>query len=340
MKKIFYVLSFVICLSACREKVEEKTFLNKYVKNYLELNDLEYKTARLKKTDIHSKMSEIKSHIYDQKLSQNCEKARKYVSGYMDIIYSSIQKSMQDFDNYRDESNNIDNYYVWKNYDLTDYLLDNNLLESSIENSKIRTKSEIALNNFLDKNSCEEYLISRKYTDLFMKEIKKFNPNSLELPNYEKIKEYIDKGADVNERDEYFSSPLLNVISSDKTNILEIVKLLIEHGANVNDVINGETALICVVRSSNPQALEIVKFLVENGANINAKDTWWGETVLMHASDSSNSQALDIVRYLIEKGVDVNAQNILGTTALTRASESEIPQKDEIIKLLKEHGTK
>ena len=66
--------------------------------------------------------------------------------------------------------------------------------------------------------------------------------------------------------------------------------------------------------------LEIVKYLLENGADINAKDNY-GTTALMKAS--SNGQ-LEIVQFLIENGADINIKNNEGKTALDVAATKEI----------------
>jgi ankyrin repeat protein len=49
---------------------------------------------------------------------------------------------------------------------------------------------------------------------------------------------------------------------------LEIVKLLLEHGADVNAKTAYETALHLAAEKGH---LEIVKFLLEHGADVNAK---------------------------------------------------------------------
>jgi len=54
-----------------------------------------------------------------------------------------------------------------------------------------------------------------------------------------------------------------------KNPLLEIVKLLIGSGSNLNPVSdNSEDALNIYVRSCNNPSLEIIKLLIESGSNI------------------------------------------------------------------------
>ena len=108
---------------------------------------------------------------------------------------------------------------------------------------------------------------------------------------------------------------------------LEIVKSLIEQGADVNAKdIDGWTALI---RSSKKGYLEVVKYLIDKGADVNAK-TNNGTTALMNSSDEEH---LDIVKYLINKGADINSKDNIGWTALIFSSYGE-----EVVKYLINKG--
>ena len=62
--------------------------------------------------------------------------------------------------------------------------------------------------------------------------------------------------------------------------------------------------------------IEIVKLLIEAGSNINKQDNF-GYTALIYASIYGH---IDIVKLLIEAGVDINIQDKYGNTALMIAS--------------------
>lgn len=89
----------------------------------------------------------------------------------------------------------------------------------------------------------------------------------------------------------------------------DIVKLLIEKGANVNHrTDNGFTAIIWAAERGH---LDIVKLLVENGADINAKSTWAAKTPIMAAAERCEN--IDVISYLITKGANLNEKGAGGT---------------------------
>jgi ankyrin repeat protein len=119
----------------------------------------------------------------------------------------------------------------------------------------------------------------------------------------------IDKGADVNTKDEFGNTALMQV------NNPEIAKLLIDKGADVNA--KNKYGTTPLMRVSN---LETAKLLIDNGANVNAKDNE-GETPLMVATEFDE---YEIVKFLIENGADINAKNNKGKSVLMYAKTNEM----------------
>ncbi|WP_338966784.1 ankyrin repeat domain-containing protein [Spiroplasma endosymbiont of Lonchoptera lutea] len=110
---------------------------------------------------------------------------------------------------------------------------------------------------------------------------------------------------------------------------LDIVKLLLENGANINlQNNNGNNALITAVENGHT---DIVKLLLKNGADINHQNKF-GITPLITAATYGE---LDIMKLLLEKGANINHQNKFGITPLITAASHD---KLEIVKLLLENG--
>ena len=129
----------------------------------------------------------------------------------------------------------------------------------------------------------------------------------------------IFQGANVNERDvRYGRTPLMWAAAYGDG---DIVRLLIEKGADVNVRDNtGETALLEAVKYGKKAVMfdeiNIVELLIANRADINARDNE-GKTALIEAVRNAPIQT---IKLLIEKGADVNLKAKNGFTAFVNAS--------------------
>ena len=139
------------------------------------------------------------------------------------------------------------------------------------------------------------------------------------------VKECLEQGADVNFNNKRHYSP--PIISASMNGNLEIAKLLIERGANINATSKygseGQyysTALIESAHKGHKEHLEIAKLLIDNGADVNGKDTYgWNPLMIAvnrgYMSDP-DKQSLEFAKFLISKGADINAKNEKDETAL------------------------
>jgi uncharacterized protein len=117
-----------------------------------------------------------------------------------------------------------------------------------------------------------------------------------------------------------------------KLNDLDAVKVSLLTGLPVdtrND--QGRTPLILAVSTGN---LEMTKLLVEHGADVNARATTEvGSTVLCFAIEGRNLQVLD---YLIERGANVDGKSKNGQTPLHYAAAHGL---NDLVSSLLQHGS-
>lgn len=113
-------------------------------------------------------------------------------------------------------------------------------------------------------------------------------------------------------------------------NHIDIVKLLIDSGADIEDVDDiGFTILNTAIGTKN---LEIVKILVEKGVDIN-KITERGVSIITAFAWGS----IDIIKYLIEKGADISIADKDGKIPIDYAIDNE---HQEIVDYIEEIGKK
>jgi serine/threonine-protein phosphatase 6 regulatory ankyrin repeat subunit B len=144
------------------------------------------------------------------------------------------------------------------------------------------------------------------------------------------VKMLLEKGANVNETDERVRTAFLVAAWRGRKRIVEV---LLEQEVDVDTTVpttkfGGWTALIAVSVQGNP---DIVKLLLDNGADMNAKDEK-GNTALFHASGRGHAE---IVEMLLDNEADMNAKDKNGQTALIEASEKG---HAEIVVMLLEKG--
>lgn len=131
-----------------------------------------------------------------------------------------------------------------------------------------------------------------------------------EANDFQKVKELVSKGADVNSKGDQWFTPLHNACGNFRPNIT-LIKFLIEKGADItaDSKYNG-TPLHWACYTGN---LDVVKLLIEKGGDINLQDSYRGNTPL-HDAAGAHEVNLKLVKYLLSLGADVEIKNKHGKT--------------------------
>ena len=185
-----------------------------------------------------------------------------------------------------------------------------------------QNKNELKKNKF--KHSKRDNNCVRKFINKEFSLRKKFSDS--QLVKYKSILGFSDLiSTKIKEVDKQIALALIQAVQKGN---FEIVKILVDNGADVNSSASSNTKAL--ILAAEQGKLEIVKYLAENGADVNLRD-YYNTTALMMAS----FEYLEIVRYLIEQGADVNAKNNNEYTALSQAT---LTGRFEIVKCLVENG--
>lgn len=108
--------------------------------------------------------------------------------------------------------------------------------------------------------------------------------------NYKNIDSFLSK-YEINFMIKDRNTPLFYAIDLED---FKIVKLFIEHGANIYHVNNNlENALHIAVKKNN---VKIVNYLLEEGVKIDNKDIA-GNTALFYAKQNANNEIIELINY-------------------------------------------
>ncbi len=133
----------------------------------------------------------------------------------------------------------------------------------------------------------------------------------------------LESGAEIGARTFSGATALQAAIAGDGPLQIEIVKLLVDRGADVNST--GDEPPLMTASSMN--RTDMVKFLLSRGADVNARDEE-GFTVLMEPAGSGYEE---VVVILIAAGIDIHAGNKEGFTALHYAREQKQPRMVDLL---------
>lgn len=197
---------------------------------------------------------------------------------------------------------------------------------------------------------------------------KPYNKKSIINKRLEIVKILLENGADVN-----LISPLMALCSNNdgfeidffgeqknNTDIervyidVEIVKLLLKYGANINDADSNGKSILMEVCDRKENGFDIAKILIENNVDINHKDNN-GNSVLMLLNDYQIDKIIpdfkedgsyyeeekeiypseELMTLLLKNGADINTKNKMGMTPLMHYS---LKGEDRLVKILLENG--
>lgn len=198
------------------------------------------------------------------------------------------------------------------------------LLINGVANNNVST-IQTALNNGANINC-----INGVHTPLLVA----INYKNVAMVNY-----LLNKGADPNLKvmtwDGRIILPINEAIQNSKIDPSsnKIVQLLVNAGANVNDV-NQDGISPLEIATYDPPTPQMVNYLISKGANVN-QTNYLGSTALMTNAKRPNltytEAKLQIARTLLKAGTDPSVVNNHGKTALQYAIDSNFT---EMINLL------
>lgn len=120
------------------------------------------------------------------------------------------------------------------------------------------------------------------------------------MHNLNSIVSLLNKGIDVNDRNKDGDTALSLAV---KNNNKDIVEVLLNNGANVNNINNEGSYVVNQVRCNK----DILQLLLDNGADINSVDGE-GYNLLMICLMICRDD-VSFAKFLIEKGIDLNYKN-------------------------------
>jgi len=142
---------------------------------------------------------------------------------------------------------------------------------------------------------------------------------SLHIPagkgDLNKVKAEIDSGKDVNSKDIAGQTALIYASENGR---LEVVKYLVENGADVNAKSGRHGRGTALIYASAANRIIVMEYLLEHGADINATSPGFNETALIWAAAQGHVKAVNL---LLNKKADTKIKNKKGKTALDFAKE-------------------
>lgn len=151
----------------------------------------------------------------------------------------------------------------------------------------------------------------------------------------------LNAGANPHEPDDDGHTPISNVLvnaepgSVEEANWIELINMLVEAGANVNDrSVIDLTPLQIAIRGTSIKNTAIIQILIESGANLNARNRTGGTP--LHDAVSNYSITVPVIELLVEAGAPLDARDNSGNTPLHIAALED--PTGQIVEFLVEAG--
>jgi ankyrin repeat protein len=110
----------------------------------------------------------------------------------------------------------------------------------------------------------------------------------------------LDNGANAAVANDFGSTPLAEAVKVADAAL--VAKLLAADADPESPNLDGQTVLMLAARTGS---VEIAKLLVEHGADVNARERWRNQSALMWAAEARFDE---LTQYLVEQGADVGAR--------------------------------
>lgn len=156
--------------------------------------------------------------------------------------------------------------------------------------------------------------------------------------NLDMVKLLVKSGADVNQKDGTNRSPLdVSVFNASSIGISkDLIKYLFKCGAKPdNKILLDRLIQAYNIGNKTFNFNDILKLLISGGIDINAEN-WYGRCPIHTAIQEGN---VDVIKSLIKNGADVNITDTFGVTPILKIlNEDGLKNQKEILKLLIKSG--
>jgi ankyrin repeat protein len=142
--------------------------------------------------------------------------------------------------------------------------------------------------------------------------------NPVNLKEIERL--IINEGVNINHNNNY-TTPLISLCYNTSIT-LELLKYMVENGANIND---KNTSLVRLCQNESV-TLDMVKYMIEHGENINHIYEYKNTPLIFLCGN--NSVTLDMLKYMVENGANINHNNMNGDRPIFKIMFKQISNID------------